>query len=104
RLDDLSDWRAIEKNRQLLESAEFFFIDAPKDGVFEFRLMEHFARLTFPKPPILWFDDTRLWSMLRFWRELPYPKLDLTSMASWSGTGLVEMAKGESDLARATSP
>jgi hypothetical protein len=94
RLEDLSDWAAIEKNRELLEAAEFLFIDAPKDGVFEYRLMEHFGRLSFARRPIVWFDDTKLWSMLRFWRELAYPKLDLTSFGSWSGSGVVEMVKG----------
>jgi hypothetical protein len=39
------------------------------------------------------FDDTRLWSMLRFWRQLPYPKMDLTSFGHWSGTGLVELVE-----------
>jgi hypothetical protein len=38
------------------------------------------------------FDDTRLPSMLKFWRELDYPKLDFTSFGHWSGTGLVELS------------
>jgi hypothetical protein len=90
RLVDLSDPIQIPGQRELLESADFFFIDAPKDNVFEYRLMEQFKLLNFKKNPILLFDDTRLTSMLPFWHKLPYPKLDISSFGHWSGTGLVE--------------
>jgi predicted O-methyltransferase YrrM len=94
-LADLSDPQVLEEHRELLESAEFFFIDGPKDNVFEYRLMENFKRLSFRTPPVMMFDDTKLMSMLRFWDELTHPKLDITSFAHWSGTGLVEWsAKG----------
>jgi hypothetical protein len=36
------------------------------------------------------FDDIRLWNMLRTWRTINRPKLDLTSFGHWSGTGLVD--------------
>ena len=90
RLVDLSDPLQIPSQRDLLESADFFFIDAPKDNVFEYRLMQQFKLLKFKRNPILLFDDTRLTSMLPFWHELPYPKLDISSFGHWSGTGLVE--------------
>jgi hypothetical protein len=90
RLGDLADASVFEKHRELIESAEFIFIDGPKDNNFEWRLLEYFKSARFEKSPILMFDDTRLWSMLKFWRELPYPKLDLTSFGHCSGTGLVQ--------------
>lgn len=90
RLIDLSDPAQIPSQRELLESADFFFIDAPKDNVFEYRLMEQFKQLNFKRDPILLFDDTKLTSMLPFWDKLPYPKLDISSFGHWSGTGLVE--------------
>jgi predicted O-methyltransferase YrrM len=96
RLADLSDPAIMEKHRDLLESAEFFFVDGPKDNVFEYRLMETFKRLKFEKSPVLMFDDTKLMSMIRFWDELKHPKLDVTSLAHWSGSGLVEWSSGES--------
>ena len=74
----------------MFEAVEFLFIDGPKDNNFEWRLLEYLKTVNFRKPPILMFDDTRLWSMLKFWRELPYPKLDLTSFGHSSGTGLVQ--------------
>jgi predicted O-methyltransferase YrrM len=88
---DLSDPAVFEQHRSLLESAEFFYIDGPKDNRFEYQFMDLLRTVQFRQPPILLFDDTRLWSMLRFWRLLPYPKLDLTSFGSWSGTGLVDL-------------
>lgn len=32
--------------------------------------------------------DIRLWNMPAFWRDVPLPKLDLTSFGHWSGTGV----------------
>ena len=90
RLGDLADREVFEKHRELLESVEFLFIDGPKDNDFEWKLLGYLKTVKFRKAPIVVFDDTRLWSMLRFWRELPYPKLDLTSFGHCSGTGLVQ--------------
>jgi predicted O-methyltransferase YrrM len=87
---NLADAEVFDRHRELIASAEFIFIDGPKDNVFEYRFMELLRSIRFERPPILMFDDTRLWSMLRFWRQLPYPKMDMTSFGHWSGTGLVE--------------
>jgi hypothetical protein len=38
------------------------------------------------------FDDIRFWNMLRIWRNVAAPKLDITSFGHWSGTGLVDWA------------
>lgn len=90
RLGDLADRDVFEQHRALIESVEFLFIDGPKDNNFEWKLLDYLKTVKFRKPPIIVFDDTRLWSMLKFWRELPYPKLDLTSFGHASGTGLVQ--------------
>jgi predicted O-methyltransferase YrrM len=94
RLGDLADRQVFEKHRELLETVEFLFVDGPKDNDFEWKLLGYLKTVKFKKPPIVVFDDTRLWSMLRFWRELPYPKLDLTSVGHCSGTGLVQWEQG----------
>jgi len=94
RLGDLADREVFQKHRELLESVEFMFIDGPKDNDFEWKLLGYLKTVKFRKPPIIVFDDTRLWSMLKFWRELPYPKLDLTSFGHCSGTGLVQWEQG----------
>jgi len=90
RLGDLGDEKVFQKHRELLEQVEFLFVDGPKDNDFEWKLLSYLRTVKFAKPPIVMFDDTRLWSMLKFWRELPYPKLDLTSFGHSSGTGLVQ--------------
>jgi predicted O-methyltransferase YrrM len=92
-VDNLGDAEAFARHRELIASADFMFIDGPKDNVFEYRLMELLRTVKFEKAPILVFDDTRLWSMLQFWRQLPYPKMDMTSFGHWSGTGLLEFVE-----------
>jgi predicted O-methyltransferase YrrM len=89
-VEDLCDFNVIEKYRELLESADLFFIDAAKDGKMEKIFIDHFKKLKFKNKPILIFDDIRLWNMLKIWREIDMPKMDLTSFGHWTGTGLVE--------------
>jgi hypothetical protein len=93
RIVDLADPAVFAAHRDLIQSAELFFIDGPKNISFETNLMVHLSTVDFATPPILLFDDTRLKSMLKFWRDLPYPKLDLTSFGHWSGTGMVELTR-----------
>ena len=63
---------------------------AAKDGVCEPRILANLQRIAFRKPPLLVMEDIRVWTMLKVWRDIPYPKLDVTSFGSWTGTGLVE--------------
>lgn len=91
RIADLADPDVFEENRSLLQRAQLFFIDGPKNLTFETALMKHLRTIQFDQPPILIFDDTRLTSMLKFWYELPMPKLDLTGLGHWSGTGMIEL-------------
>ena len=88
-LDDVSGPAGLARHRELLESADFLFIDAPKDGAMEYRLLAQLETLALAQP-IVMFDDIRFVTMLKLWRELKRPKLDLTSFGHWSGTGLVE--------------
>jgi len=90
RLDDLSQKVGLEKNIELLKSADLIFIDAAKDGHQEQRFLDGFERIQFKKSPILLFDDIRVWNMLKIWQGIRRPKLDLTSFGHWSGTGLVK--------------
>ena len=63
-------------------------MDAPKDGVFEpalaALLIEHLGETG----TLTVWDDIRVMTMVEFWRGLPLPKLDITSLGHWSGTGL----------------
>ena len=89
-VDDLTKMKAIECHRTELEDADIIFIDAAKNVVMERIFLENFHSLRFRKAPLLVFDDIRLWNMLKIWREIDYPKLDLTSFGHWTGTGLVQ--------------
>jgi hypothetical protein len=71
--------------------ADFILIQGPADGEFEAWAFEELGNVRFYKQPIVMLNDTRLWPMLRFCRNLRYPKLDMTSFGRWSGTLLVEL-------------
>jgi len=89
-LDDLSNPAVIPKHRPLLAEATMILIDAEKDGVMEQRFLDHFKSISFYTSPLILFDDIRLWNMLKIWRNIALPKLDLTSFGHWSGTGIIE--------------
>ena len=86
---DLSDPEMLNRHSALLSQADLIFLDGPKDGKFEPALASLMDTITFTKAPWVLFDDIRDLHMLRFWRELKKPKLDMTSFGSWTGTGLV---------------
>jgi predicted O-methyltransferase YrrM len=87
---DLSNQAVVSEHRDLLERADLIFIDGPHDGETETRIVKNLRQVNFRSAPLLVFDDIRLWDLLRFWRELPLPKLDITSFGHWSGTGIAE--------------
>jgi predicted O-methyltransferase YrrM len=87
---DLSNDATFEKHRALLEQADFLFVDGPKDGVFEQQFLDRLGSVRFATPPLVMFDDVRLWNMVRIWKNVRRPKLDLTSFGHWSGTGLID--------------
>lgn len=89
-LVDLSTEQGFEGNRSILRDADLIFLDGPKDGTFEPEFMRRIGEMDFRHAPIVVFDDIRLWNMLSFWRQLSWPKLDLTSFGHWSGSGLTE--------------
>jgi predicted O-methyltransferase YrrM len=87
---DLSNPSTFEQHRELLAQADLIFIDGPKDGVFERVLLDRLAGVRFAAPPIVMFDDIKMWNMLRIWNDVSRPKLDMTSFGHWSGTGLID--------------
>ena len=87
--EDLSDPAVALKHRELLKEADLIFLDAAKDGMMEQRFIDNFRPIPFRRNPLFIFDDIRVWNMLKIWRQLAMPKLDLTSFGHWSGTGLV---------------
>ena len=92
---DLGVAAEAERYTDLLRAADLIFIDAAKDGSLEDRLLSHFAAIGLSDVTLLMFDDIKVWNMMAFWRDLALPKLDLTGLGHWSGTGLVEWRQPE---------
>lgn len=91
---DLSQPEVFAEHQILLDSADVIFLDGPKDGVFEYRLLDLLQQLK-PKPwRLMIIDDIRFVNMTDAWRSIQNPKLDLTSFGHWSGTGLVDLSQG----------
>jgi hypothetical protein len=87
-IGDLGDPEVFNRHADLLSKADLVFIDAAKDGVLERRLIASFEKLPYESEPLFVLDDIRLWNMLSTWRDLRWPKLDLTSFGHWCGTGI----------------
>jgi predicted O-methyltransferase YrrM len=87
---DVTSGAEFARFAELFEEADLIFVDAAKDGVQERRFLERFESTRFRRPPLIVFDDIRLFNMLQIWRDIRRPKLDLTSFGHWSGTGLVD--------------
>jgi predicted O-methyltransferase YrrM len=88
RLADLSRPDIFDRESETLGSADLIFIDGPKDGTFETLATSSIIKVLAGRPAILVYDDIRVMNMVQFWRDLPLPKLDATSLGHWSGTGL----------------
>ena len=89
-IGDLSQPSVFATHRTLFETADMIFVDAAKDGVMEQRLLDSFESVPFRTKPVIVFDDIRVWNMLKIWRNIRQPKLDLTSFGHWTGSGIVE--------------
>jgi hypothetical protein len=87
RIGDLANEEFFRREVPALQSAGLIFIDGPKDGVFEPAFVSNLLPVLHPGQ-VLAFDDIRKLEMLQVWRDLPLPKLDVTSLGHWSGTGL----------------
>ncbi|OGN63811.1 MAG: hypothetical protein A3E80_06840 [Chlamydiae bacterium RIFCSPHIGHO2_12_FULL_49_9] len=87
---DLSVESKMRQYDELLQNAGLIFIDATHDGDLEKRILENFKKINFKNKVFFILDDIRVWTMIKMWREISLPKIDLTSFGHWSGTGLVE--------------
>jgi predicted O-methyltransferase YrrM len=90
RIVDLSDTNQAQGEIPLLEQADLIFVDAAKDVIMEQQFCNLFDSINFRSNPIMIFDDIRVMNMLKIWREIQHPKLDITSYGHWSGTGMVD--------------
>jgi predicted O-methyltransferase YrrM len=91
RIGDLADPTFLASQIETLCKADLLFVDGPKDGRWERTFCERVLPALSDRRRLAVFDDIRLLEMVQLWRDLPYPKLDATSVGHWSGTGLVEI-------------
>jgi predicted O-methyltransferase YrrM len=89
-LGDLSNKEFFREFAGVLCECELLFVDASKDLHFERALIQNLESINLPANAIVIFDDIRHWNMLRIWREIRKPKMDLTSFGHWNGTGVVD--------------
>lgn len=89
RIGDLSDEVFLGSELDTLRSADLIFVDGPKDGVFEKKFCAEVLRHLTDRPRLVVFDDIRRLNMLQLWRDMPFAKLDATSLGHWSGTGMI---------------
>jgi predicted O-methyltransferase YrrM len=93
-LADLSQPDHFQTHVQLLNQADLIFLDAPKDGQFEYKIAPLLAGLSPKSDRFLVVDDIRFVNMIDWWHAIQSPKLDITSFGHWSGTGLVDISEG----------
>lgn len=80
-----------------LISAPLIVLDTDHDGRFEQRLYEHLREQRFRG--FLFLDDIHLNSaMIRFWEGITEPKVDLTDLGHFTGSGLVDFSHGWADV------
>jgi len=92
-LSDLSIREEFEKHRDLLNAADIIFVDAPKDGVFEYVFIPMLQQLDAKEGKILIFDDIRFVNTIDMWNSIKSPKLDITSFGHFTGTGIVDISQ-----------
>jgi predicted O-methyltransferase YrrM len=93
---DLAESSQFERHLDTIQTADMIYMDGPKNIVFEETFLRRIEEVTFKSSPLLVMDDIRIWNMLRIWRHIARPKLDLTSFGHWSGTGIVDWTGTES--------
>jgi len=93
KLADLSNREVFQEHKDVFQEAELIFIDGPKDGIFEYKLVEYFKELNFDNNPIIFFDDINQIEMLNLWHDIEKPKFDITSLGQFTGTGLIDWIK-----------
>ena len=93
KIADLSDDAQFNQNLSILNRADIIFIDAPKDGKFEYQFLKLLTKLDPKENKLLILDDIHFVNMIDLWIDIESPKLDVTSFGHWSGTGLVDVSQ-----------
>jgi predicted O-methyltransferase YrrM len=87
-LADIADDKEYSKYEDLFCTADFIFLDGPKDGKFEKKVIQKIIQ-SMKSSCVLLIDDIGFNNMSELWHEISFDKLDFTSFGHWSGSGLV---------------
>jgi len=94
-LGDLSNESIFKLHIDLFSESSLIFLDAPKNGYFEKKLITQLSKINFEKRNrYLILDDIRVPEMFEVWRMIDSPKIDATTFGHWSGTGIVDISEG----------
>lgn len=99
RIGDLGTADFFSAQIDTLAAADLVLLDGPKDGRFEREFLRRYLPILSGQRTTLVIDDIRFVNMIQLWRDLPFPKLDVTSFGHWTGTGLVMAADGAQGFA-----
>jgi len=92
--ENLTEKVVFQKYKKIIENADLIFLDASKSGTLENKLLKNFSTLTFKKEStLLVIDDIKFLTMYKVWHKIKSEKFDASSLAHWSGTGLVNITK-----------
>jgi predicted O-methyltransferase YrrM len=86
---DLYNDEFFSQNINNFLEADIIFLDGPKFGGFEQKLLPKILDLNFYKNTIVVVDDIHMKKMKILWYELNYPRLDLSLIGHVSGTGVI---------------
>jgi predicted O-methyltransferase YrrM len=89
-LANFSDYQTMLSHKEIFLSADLIFCDGPKDTVFEKTFLNNLKMLGIKDGCIVLLDDIRQWNMIELWNSICMPKLDITSIGHFTGTGLIE--------------
>ena len=94
-LVDLSSKLIFDKYLNLFNDSEIIYADGPKDGKFEYELCKNLNNSNLEnKTRYLILDDIKFLNMVKLWRYIESPKIDISSFGHYLGTGIVDISKG----------
>lgn len=93
-IGDLADVDFFKEHISRFNNSELIFLDAPKDGVFEYKFLENLTLVEPANSCYLVMDDIKFLNMTDLWQRIKSEKLDCTSFGHWSGTGVVNITGG----------
>jgi predicted O-methyltransferase YrrM len=88
---DISESDSFSKMITVFKSADLIFLDGPKDGIFEQKVVPQILRLMSGTGSWLLLDDIHLQAMNSCWQAIRVEKYDLSLIGHTAGTGLIRL-------------